>query len=94
MKIVDPNNEIHAINLLPRFTPFGVIELFINNESQEVIYIFEDGFLNFSFEKVFNNKDRVSFYLKNNNEILYRGKIYATSSDTQNYKQIESVYEY
>jgi hypothetical protein len=94
MKIVYPNNTTHKIKLIPRFTPVGVCEFIIEGYTQVIDYQFLDGVFTFYFTFTFKNKDRFSFYIINQGEILYRGKIYATASETQNYKQTDEVYEY
>ena len=50
--------------------------------------------LNLKFDYTFQDKDRFQFDLKENEEIVFRGKIYATSEETQDYKQTNGVYRY
>ena len=99
MKIVNQNNTTHEIKLIPRFYPTNELVLELKNESTQVktvvdnSYTISDGYLTLTFDFTFQNKDRFEFKLTEN-EIVFRGKIYATSEDTQDYKQTNGVYTY
>ena len=100
MKIVNPNNTNHEFKLIPRFYPSGEIVLSLKNESTSVettvsnSYTISDGYLTLNFDFEFSNKDRFQFNLFGDNDIVYRGKIYATTEETQDYKQSTDVYRY
>lgn len=108
MKIVNQNNTTHEFKLIPRFYPTSTLTLVLKNEStQEETtlpisfpelaftnnYFVLDGYLNLKFDFDFQHKDRFEFKLTEN-EIVFRGKIYATKEDTQDYKQTTGVYTY
>jgi hypothetical protein len=100
MKIIDPNNTTHDIRLIPRYYTDELIVLELTNEATNFktivsnMYLITDGYLNIQFDFEFSNKDRYSFKLTDTNGVLYRGKIYATSEETQDYKQSTDRYEY
>ena len=100
MKIVNQNNTNHSIKIIPRFYPLDNIEIHLFNELENETFIVDcsytimDGFLEVNFDFDFLNKDRLSFEVKENNVILYYGKIYSTIEETQNYKQSLDLYEY
>lgn len=109
MKIVNQNNSTHEFKLIPRFYPTSTLTLTLKNEStnEETVlpisfpefaftnnYFILDGYLNLKFDYTFQDKDRFQFDLKENEEIVFRGKIYATSEETQDYKQTNGVYRY
>lgn len=100
MKIVDFNNTNHTIRLVPRFYPSTTISVQLNNEvngqsyATACTYVYENGFLDINFDFVFTSKDKFSFKLIENNNVVYRGKIFSTIEETQNYKQSTNLYEY
>lgn len=100
MKIINFNNTNHTIRLIPRYYPTGLLTINLWNEikAETTIingtYILSNGYLDFSFTFVFVNKDRYSFKVMENNNVVYRGKIYSTIEDTQDYKQSTYLYEY
>lgn len=109
MKIVNENNTTHEFKLVPRFYPTSTMTLTLKNESTQVEeeipidtidialtnnYFVLDGYLNLKFNYTFQDKDRFQFKLEEGKEIVFRGKIYATSEETQDYKQTNGVYTY
>ena len=100
MKIVNPNNENHDIQLIPRYYPTDEITVELYNEATKIkyivenIYVVDNGYLNLNFDFTFTEKDRFSIKITDVNGVVYRGKIYATAGETQDYKQSISRYEY
>lgn len=100
MKIVNPNNTNHQFTLIPRYYPTEEIIVELYNEATKVkiivesTYIVTDGYLNLNFDFTFAEKDRFSVKITDLNGVVYRGKIYATAEETQDYKQSISRYEY
>lgn len=100
MKIVNQNNTTHNIKFVPRYYPTGIINVHLYNESsgeffvENCIYSVLDGYLFLTFDFNFINKDRFSFKVMENNNVVYRGKIFSTIEETQNYKQSTYLYEY
>ena len=100
MKIVDYQNTSHTIRLVPRYYPTDTLSIHLHNESNGQTFVgsctfaYLDGYLDISFDFVFTSKDRFSFKIIENNNVVYRGKIFSTIEDTQNYKQSTNLYEY
>lgn len=100
MKIVDFNDISHTIRIIPRYYPSDVLTIHLFNESigetfiENCTYTILDGYLDIMFTFDFINKDRFSFKIMENNNVVYRGKIFSTIEETQNYKQSTNLYEY
>lgn len=100
MKIINYQNVNHTIKLVPRFVPTDVLSVHLYNESLNdttivnCTYTYLDGYLFVSFDFDFLDDDRFSFKIMENNSVVYRGKIFSTIEDTQNYKQTTDLYEY
>ncbi len=99
MKIVNPTNETHSIELIPRYyNNLANLDLLLinesTNESFEVVNTFSvtDGKLTLTFDFDFLNNDRYSFKLSQENEIVFRGNIFATTQETQDFKQTNNLY--
>lgn len=100
MTIFNPLNDTQDFKIIPRYNA-EFVSVFLKNESigisgliENIATIYENGFLRFTFQNGdFNFKikenESFSFEVKdsNNNNIIFRGKAFATSqSDLQNYK--------
>jgi hypothetical protein len=100
MIVVQPTILVHEIRIVPRLYPFGDLLLSLYNEATKVTesldnnYIVQDGYLYVSFEKVFNKSDKYKITIKEANEVIYRGKIKATSQEPQEYQQTKDKYYY
>lgn len=92
MKVINPNNSIHNLFLSPRAFVSNA-KLWIRNELRDIeetinvtceqIY----GFVKIEFTKTVAEGQSFEFeLLTTDNELLYRGKIYVTSQETQNYR--------
>ena len=99
MKIVNPNDTTHIINLVPRYNTSALnLDLFlINEETNEPsqvanTYSILGGILSLTFDFEFSENDRFSFKLMEENEVVYRGKIFATTEETQDFKQTNNLY--
>jgi len=100
MIVVQPTILEHQIKVIPRLYPNEALTLSLYNEATKVtetldnIYIVQDGYLYIDFEKVFNESDKYKITIKEENEVIYRGKIKATSQEPQEYKQTKDKYYY
>lgn len=101
MKVLNPNNTNHTITLQPRFNPITDLVIELINEVTKVkhdlinTYTFFGGVLdmNFDFELMSEN-DRFTFKITENETVIYRGSIFCTSQDPQDYKLTENKYIY
>jgi hypothetical protein len=100
MIVVQPTILEHQIKVIPRLYPTEALTLSLYNEATKVtetlenIYLVQDGYLYIDFEKVFNESDKYKITIKEVNEVIYRGKIKATSQEPQEYQQTKDKYYY
>jgi len=99
MKVVNPEDTDHIIDLIPRYYPTDAITFSLFNEATQVTenidntYTITDGVLFLSFEYTFTENQKFQIKL-DDTEIVYRGKIIATSQNPQDYKLTNNVYYY
>lgn len=100
MNVVNPNNESHEIQIIPRFYPIDELIFTLYNEATQVetnvtiIYLVENGVLTFTFDFDFTDSQKFQFKILQGTEIVYRGKITATTQETQNYLTDKNEYYY
>lgn len=99
MKVVNPNNTTHEIKIIPRINPMGILIFELYNEQKKEKFLpiftglFEDGYLTLTFDFTFTENQ--TFQIKIYNDIVYyRGKLIATSQNTQNFKASNENYYY
>ena len=103
MKIVNPDNSTHNVKLIPRAYTFDDITLNLYNESTkeetDIVLVYGSGFnisagyLTITFDYDFTDGDKYQVKLTSS-EVLYRGKLMATTQDTQAYSQTTDLYYY
>jgi len=99
MKIVLPSDTTHSIDLIPRFYPTSIVLNLYNEttrESTDVASTFSvvDGIMNVSFDFTFTENQKYQIKIKESDEVVYRGKLIATSQAPQDYKLTEGLYRY
>lgn len=110
MNVVNPNNTTHQLKLIPRYySDSETISLVLYNESsqEETIiplanpafsfsnnFVFLEDFLQVNFNFTFLEGNRFQFKIVDNTEIVYRGKLIATTQETQNYLTDKNEYHY
>jgi len=100
MKVVNPNETEHTIKLIPRFYPTDALVLNLYNEFTTIstdvdnIYIVTDGDLFITFDFDFENNSKYQIKITEADEVVYRGKLIATTQDPQEYKLTNNVYYY
>lgn len=101
MKVINPNNTNHSITVIPRFDNYGVLTLNLYNEatadSTDVVItsVDNDGYLELDFTYDFTENDKYQIKLiDSNNEIVYRGKLLATTQETQEYQLTKDLFYY
>ena len=110
MNVVNPNNTSHELKIVPRYySNSESLNIVLYNESSQVstiinlvssLFSFTNNFnfledflivkINFSFE--YNS--RYQYKILDDTEIVYRGKIIATTQETQNYLTDKDEYYY
>ena len=110
MKIVDPNNASHNIDLIPRFENFSGDTIIVSIYDETTKEMGETTILsptntngilsitifNFLITPVvfINNSTYQLKIVDNNNDVVYRGKILATTQDPQSFKLTDGLYTY
>ena len=100
MKVVNPNNTNHDIQLISRVFPVGALDLLLYKESTQVeisvinTYIVQDGFLNLNFDFDFTEGEKYQIKITEDSSVIYRGKLIATAEDTQTYLNDNNEFYY
>lgn len=110
MNVINPNNITHEIQVIPRYySDSDTITLVLYDEAsqEETIitldnpafsfsnnFVFLEDFLQVKFNFTFLEGNRFQFKIVDNTEIVYRGKIIATTQETQNYLTDKNEYYY
>lgn len=92
-KVVNPLDGSHTIELLGRFSSTGTLTLFLTNESTNVetptpfnVQDLSNGVKSFTFPFSFAERDKYSIKILQGTRVFYRGKLFATVQETQNFK--------
>lgn len=100
MNVVNPNDTEHTIKLIPRYYPTDAITLSLFNEATQIsenvdnTFTVTDGNLFLTFEYTFTENQKFQIKLNEDDEIVYRGKLFSTTQDPQEYKLTNNVYYY
>ena len=100
MKIVDPNNTNHLIYIVPRYYTDLATTLNIYDEATKVndvatnVFTTLNGVTTVNFYYNFKDKAKYQIKLTDVNGVVYRGKLMATSQDSQDYKMTKDLYFY
>lgn len=100
MKVLLPTNTTHTVELIPRFEPTSTLSLKItkegyNSENTQVpTYVINYGVLSITFDLTGVNQDRYSFDLSEDENVVYKGKLFFTEQETQDFKLTKNTYIY
>lgn len=98
MKVLNPSNTSHSITLYPREYPTGDLSLDITKEGYNTLvtltptYSVADGVMTLNFDLEGVEQDRFSIKLTKNDTVIYMGKLFFTSQETQDFKLTKFVY--
>jgi len=98
--VINPNDSIHTLNVIPRFYPSNDLVVSLYNEASKVTtmpsatYNITDGKLNITFTFTFVDKDRHQVKVTEGTEVVYRGKLFTTTQDPQDFKLTNDLYFY
>lgn len=89
MKVVDPENTTHTIYVIPRYYDFDTTVLTLSslgystnvNHSTNTV----NGLTEISFDFTFTERDKYEIKLSEGSEIVYRGQLFATEQETQDF---------
>lgn len=100
MKVLLPTNTTHTIVLEPRFYPSDVLSLEIVKEGYNTTetvtptYSVLNGVMSLVFDLEGVEQDRFSIKLTENNNVVYRGKLFFTSQEIEDFKLTKDTYIY
>jgi len=100
MIVVDTLETSHTLQLIPRYIPELALTFVVYNEttqeSSTIINTYQivDGVLKLSFDYTFAEDDKLQFKIEEIGEIVFRGKIFATTQTPQDYKLTNGLYYY
>jgi len=104
MIVVNPLDPNHTFDIIPRYYPrTRTIVLELYNEVTQVseivnqLFVVNDGIMTVSFSYTFTyitEQAKYQIKLTYGNEVVFRGKLIATSQTPQDYKQTNNLYVY
>ena len=105
MKIVNPETSINEIKFIPRNNSVSSFELELINETTKDEFFFlitptyVNGVVSFDLNFNFTEGDKYEFKcfqqgLSELENVIYRGKIFATTQEPQNYELSKDLYYY
>ena len=99
MKIVNPNDTNFTISFIPRFYPDDEVTVTLRNDSTreyetiESEYYINSGIFILSFDYTFTDKQKYQITIKQGEDLIYLGRIFATDQQPQTYKITTGLYE-
>ena len=99
MIVVNSKNTVHTFDIIPRYYPRAIV-LELYNEVTQVseivnqLFVVNDGIMTVSFSYTFTEQAKYQIKLTDENGVVFRGKLIATSQTPQDYKQINNIYVY
>jgi hypothetical protein len=100
MKVISPNLSTQEITIIPRYYPQGVLNLYVTLEGgtttqlSNITYSVLNGLLTFTITGDYPENNKYYIELREDNTIVYRGKMFSTSQNTQDYKITKNTYAY
>ena len=99
MKVVNPNDTNHTIDLIPReYKEDVILELYNETTREKTIVVntssTTDGIFSINFDFDFSEGDKFQIKISKDSDILYRGKIIATTQEPQEYKLTQGLFRY
>ena len=98
MIVVNNNETTHNIDFVPRFYASGVVDMTLIKEGDNTEIVINDVFyaniggkMAVTFLFSFNKGDKYSVKFTNN-EVIYKGRIFATNNNTQEYQENTFIY--
>lgn len=99
MIAVNPLNPNHTFDIIPRYYRKAIV-LELYNEVTQVseivnqLFVVNDGIMTVSFSYTFEEQAKYQIKLTDDNGVVFRGKLIATSQTPQDYKQTNNLYVY
>jgi hypothetical protein len=102
MIVLNPTNTTHEFKFIPRFVPSEDLSITIYDENSpnqisytiSNTYIYLDGNITIVFDFDFVESQKFQIKIIENNEIVYRDKLFITAQTTQDFKATKDLYYY
>lgn len=95
-----PSNTTHFIRFIPRFEPIGALVMQLYKEETQQFqdipntYTYKDGVVEVNFDLNVVDYDKFQIKIINQFGVIYRGKLFVTSQETQEFKATKDKYYY
>lgn len=100
-KVVNPTNTTHQFDFQPRFSPIIALELYLKNEATNIETlvantheVLKNELLKITFDFTFQERNKFQIKIMEGTEVIYRGKLFATVQETQDFKITEGFITY
>ena len=104
MKILNFVTFTQTIKFIPRFYPESInLDFEFYNEStretttESSEYDTINGYITYTFSNIsrsYKNNETIQFKVLDGEDVVYRGKLFATTQETQEYKLTKGLYDY
>jgi len=99
MIVVNPEDTNHTFDIIVRYYPAEIVFNLYNEVTQvsEIVnqlFVVNDGIMTVSFSYTFTEQSKYQIKLTDENGVVFRGKLIATSQTPQDYKQTNNLYVY
>jgi hypothetical protein len=99
MIVVNPENENHSFDIIPRYYPESFsFDLYneVTKITETITHTFTvaDGIMQINFEMEFSEQQKFQIKLYDEEGVVFRGKLISTSQTPQDYKQTNNLYVY
>lgn len=100
MIVINPNNTAHVIKLIPRFYPTDAIVFNLYNETLQTSenldneYMIVNGIMSIGFDLECVEGAKYQIKITENDTVIFRGKLFATTQNTETFKATKDLYYY
>jgi len=90
-QVVDPNNTTHTIEVIPRYYDFTGAALTLTNLAKDFDQVVThtesttNGVLSIEFDFTFTERDKYTVKLEEGTDVVYRGQLFATDQESQDF---------
>lgn len=98
MNVINPNTRAHELIIIPRFYPVEILALYLFNEATQTedeipnTYEVINGEMFVAIDLDVNEGDKFDLKITELDQVIYRGKVVATSQEPQEYKLNTNAY--
>lgn len=98
MNVIDPTLTTHIVEFVPRFEPTGRLSIVLTNEFTSINtapindYYINNRNISISFDHKFEEGDSYQIAINEGIKVVYRGLLYATEQETQDFQLTKDKY--